>query len=111
MVLPEEGFTDISFGGEVRSGPSNLEKRIVDFPSLFKDRIQIFDTLFNTYNPKIYPVYDICQEMIPFLRQSDTFAIDTLSGRKSPLSPYKGVPFRDSTWGTKSKYDQQLVNQ
>ena len=96
MALPEEGFTDISFGGEVRSGPSNPEKFFLpclktEFKFLIPCLIPITKiyTLFMTFAKK------------PVLRQSDKFAIDTLfkkkipqnytlSGRRSPLSPYKG---------------------
>ena len=42
---------DISLGGEVRSGPSNPD-------SVYEKKFPSFDTLFQTFAKKRYPVYD-----------------------------------------------------
>ena len=55
---------DISWCGQVRPSHAN------PVPVYDKNRL-IFDTLFKTFNPKPYPVQDICQEKIPCVRQSD----------------------------------------
>ena len=82
------GVLDISLGGEVRRGPSYL--------TLFKTNIADFPTLFKTEFRFLIPC--LRQKLInsiPCLRQKSRK--HTLAGRTSPLSPYKGVPPREST--------------
>ena len=54
------GVLDISLGGKVPPGPHTLPgyegraTNIADFPTLFNTEFRIFDTLFETFNPKPY---------------------------------------------------------